>query len=318
MKSSVRWLLLSLAAIVLVACQRESGNDADTAAATAAAAVAAVTFATEQQAWRAERHERLLQPDGWASLIGLHWIGPGAHYVGSAQDNGIRLAMGPEQLGLLRLDDGQLHFTPAEGVELTLDGQPLVDTAALRSDVDEAGPSVIGFDGGDGATTAIVRDGRFALRVKHAQAPTRTGFAGLEYWPGGAEWKIDARFQPHPSGRTIPIASIVGTLDDTPNPGAVVFQRDGREYRIEALDDGSDELFLIFADRTSGHGSYPAGRYLYVPPPDAQGRLVVDFNRAYNPPCAFTAFATCPLPPPENRLDLAIDAGEKAYAESAH
>ncbi|MFP5374776.1 MAG: DUF1684 domain-containing protein, partial [Gammaproteobacteria bacterium] len=98
---------------------------------------------------------------------------------------------------------------------------------------------------------------------------------------------------------------------------AVVFERDGAEYRIEALDDGSQELFLIFADRTSGHGSYPAGRYLYTPRPGADGRMTVDFNRAYNPPCAFTAFATCPLPPPENRLDLSIEAGEKAYGKPA-
>jgi hypothetical protein len=98
-----------------------------------------------------------------------------------------------------------------------------------------------------------------------------------------------------------------------PNPGAVVFEHDGQRHRIEALDEGDGTLFLIFADRTSGHGSYPAGRYLKAPKPDATGRVVLDFNRAYNPPCAFTDFATCPLPPPENRLDIAIEAGEKAY-----
>ena len=106
--------------------------------------------------------------------------------------------------------------------------------------------------------------------------------------------------------------------DEMPNPGAVEFQRDGKTYRLEALDEGGDELFLIYADRTSGHGSYGAGRYLYTAMPDAKGNVVLDFNQGYNPPCAFTAFATCPLPPPENRLDLAITAGEKAYAKPAH
>ena len=323
MRATPRWparplfpLLLALACIALAACQR--GDDEAGRAEAAKAAAAAAAFTVGQQAWRTQRRERLLAADGWASLIGLHWIEPGAHYVGSGAGNGIQLAMGPGQLGLLDLDDGALRFTPASGVALTIDGAPLTAAATLRSDADPAGPSVIGFDDGKGAATVIVRDDRAALRVKHADAPTRTGFAGLEYWPGGADWLVDARFEPHPPGRTIPIASIIGTLDDTPNPGAVVFQRDGREFRIEALDDGGEELFLIFADRTSGHGSYSAGRYLYVPRPDAQGRVPVDFNHAYNPPCAFTAFATCPLPPPENRLDLAIEAGEKAYANPAH
>ncbi|MCA1714910.1 MAG: DUF1684 domain-containing protein, partial [Gammaproteobacteria bacterium] len=159
---------------------------------------------------------------------------------------------------------------------------------------------------------------RYALRVKHLEAPSRIQFAGLDYWPADPSWKIDAKFLPHPPGKTIPIASIIGTVDEIPNPGAVEFQRDGRSYRLEALDEGEDGLFLIVADRTNGHGSYGAGRYIDAPKPDARGRVVVDFNQAYNPPCAFTAFATCPLPPPENRLDLAITAGEKAYAKPAH
>ena len=112
------------------------------------------------------------------------------------------------------------------------------------------------------------------------------------------------------------IANIIGTTDEVANPGVVEFQRDGKTYRIEALDEGDDQLFLVFADRTSGHGSYPAGRFLYAPKPGVSDRVVLDFNQAYNPPCAFTPFATCPLPPPENRLDLAINAGEKTYAHS--
>ena len=110
------------------------------------------------------------------------------------------------------------------------------------------------------------------------------------------------------------VANIIGGLDDAKNPGAVEFERDGKTYRIEVIDEGDGELFLVFADRTNGHGSYGAGRFLYTPMPDAQGRVTIDFNQGYNPPCAFTSFATCPLPPAQNRLDLAITAGEKAYA----
>src|SRR5690606_31298825 len=131
-----------------------------------------------------------------------------------------------------------------------------------------------------------------------------------------AGWKIDARFVSHPAGKTIEIQNIIGSLEAMPNPGAVEFERDGASYRLEALDDGSGGLFLVMADRTSGHDSYGAGRYLYAPKPGADGKVALDFNRAYNPPCAFTAYATCPLPPPENRLDLAVTAGEKKYAQS--
>ena len=307
-------LLPLLAAVVaLGGCDRMSGADPGAEGAAAREAAAQAEFEAGQRAWRATRVERLLAPDGWASLVGLHWIGPGAHRLGSAADNGIRLAVGPAHLGVLRHEDDRVVFTPDPAADVRLDDAPMAGAAPLRTDADPGGPSVIAFDGGKGQATVIARDDRLALRVRHADAPTRTGFTGLEYWPGGREWVVDARFEPHPPGRTIEIANIIGSLDPMPNPGVVVFERDGREHRLEALDEGGDELFLIFADRTSGHGSYSAGRYVYVPRPGADGRIRVDFNHAYNPPCAFTDFATCPLPPPENRLDLAVTAGEKAY-----
>lgn len=309
------WLLV-LPMLLLGGCDgMKDATDADVDAVEAAAQAA---FEADQQAWRDTRRERLLAPDGWASLVGLHWIEPGAHRVGSDEDNGIRIAMGPAHLGVLRNDDGAVVFTPEADANVQLDDAPMAGAAPLRTDADPGGASVLSFDDGKGLATVIARDDRLALRVKHADAPTRTGFTQIDHWPGGRDWVVDARFEPHPDGRTIQIANIIGSLDDMANPGAVVFERDGREYRIEALDEGGDELFLIFADRTSGHGSYSAGRYLYVPKPGADGRVPVDFNRAYNPPCAFTAFATCPLPPPENRLDLAITAGEKAYASADH
>ena len=312
-----KWRLLPMcvpmlsAVLLLGGCDGMDETPDPDAAAVEAAAQAA--FDADQLAWRDTRRARLLEPTGWASLVGLHWIEPGAHRVGSDEDNGIRLAMGPAHLGVLRTEDGTVTFMPEPEAGVLLDDAPLAGASPLRTDAQPGGPAVLSFDDGKGQASVIARDDRLALRVRHADAPTRTGFTTLEYWPGGRDWVVDARFEPHPEGRTIQIANIIGSLDDTPNPGALVFERDGRTHRIEALDDGSDELFLVFADRTSGHGSYSAGRYLYVPRPGADGRVRVDFNRAYNPPCAFTAFATCPLPPPENRLDLAITAGEKAY-----
>lgn len=272
-------------------------------------------FLLEEQAWREQRRERLLAPDGWTSLIGLHWIDQGPHFVGSGGDNGIRLSMGPAHFGMIELrDDGSVHFVPGKDAMLTLDDQPLKGATVLRTDADANGPSVLGFDEGKGEATVIQRGDRYGLRVKHADAPTRVHFAGLDYWPADAAWRIAGKFVPHPAGTTMQVANIIGGLDDASNPGAVEFERDGKTYRIEAIDEGEGELFLVFADRTNGHGSYGAGRFLYAPMPDAQGRVTLDFNQSYNPPCAFTSFATCPLPPARNRLDLAIDAGEKAYA----
>ena len=299
-----------LLAALLAGCGPEPAPEPGDAAALAA-------FASAEEVWRAQRRERLLAPDGWTSLIGLHWIQPGDHFVGSAPGNGMRIAMGPPELGRLALKDGVVRFFPSAGAGATVDGEPANAPVVLRSDADPEGPSVIGFGDGDGKATVIERHGRLALRVRHALAPTRVNFAGLDYWPAAKEWQVEGRFVAHPPGRTIEIADIIGGTEPLPNPGAIEFTRDGRTYRIEAIDEG-DTLFLVFADRTNGHGSYPAGRFMDVPQPDADGRVLLDFNRAYNPPCAFTAFATCPLPPPENRLDLAIPAGEKAYAKSPH
>ncbi|MBP3985818.1 DUF1684 domain-containing protein [Pseudoxanthomonas helianthi] len=305
----------SLAAmfVALCACQRGAPGP-DAAELAAKKAKAEQVFLAENAAWREQRRQELLQPDGWTSLVGLHWLDPGAHYIGSGGSSGIRLAVGPAKMGMLVLKQDRIEFTPESGAALTLDGEPLKGRVELHSDREQT-PSVIGFDEGKGKLTVIRRGDRYALRVKHADAPSRVNFAGVQYWNADPSWRLVGKFVANPPGKTIPIVDIVGMTTDSPNPGAVEFVRDGKTYRIEALaEDDSGALFLVFADRTSGHGSYPAGRFLDAAKPDAQGRVVLDFNRAYDPPCAFTPFATCPLPPPENRLDLAITAGEKAYA----
>ena len=280
----------------------------------AAPAPAAVdpAFAAEQQQWRQQRYTELHAPDGWTSLVGLHWLEHKAHYIGSGPGSGIRLAVGPAKLGMVAHRGDILTFTPERGTAVTVDGKPLTGPIRFQSDRDPA-PTLIGFDDGKGQLSLIHRGERYALRVKHADAYSRTGFTGLNYWPGGPDWRISARFVPHPAGKTLPIVDITGLTTEMPNSGALEFERDGKTWRLEALGEPGRELFVIFGDRTSGHGSYPAGRYLDLPAPDASGKVVIDFNHAYNPPCAFTPFATCPLTPPENRLDLKVEAGEQAY-----
>lgn len=304
------WMLAGLLLLPLAACKRDDASD--DASTKASAPAADPVFLADNAIWHQERKDSLLKADGWTSLVGLHWLELKAHYLGSSPASGIKLAVGPARLGMVKQEDGRVFFTPESGLALTLNDEPLKGRVEFMSDHDET-PGVIGFDEGKGKLSLIKRGDRFGLRVKHADAPSRLHFTGLDYWPADEGWKIQGKFVPHPPGKTMPIVDIIGTTSDAPNPGAVEFQRDGKAYRIEAMGEPSGELFLVLADRTSGHGSYPAGRFMDTPAPDAQGNVVLDFNRAYSPPCAFTSFATCPLPPPENRLDLAITAGEKTY-----
>lgn len=299
------WALLA-ACLVLAACDRAPPPPRDTVDPAALQA-----FRTAHAAWAREYEASLKAPDGYPALVGLHWIGEGAHYVGNSPRNGIRIALGPAHLGMLDRRGTRVRFVPERGIALTLDGQPLRGATPLRDDRDPQGPSSIGFDDGQGAAWVIRRGDRLALRVRHEAAPSRTAFKGVAFWPVHPRWRVDGRFVPHAPGTTLPIDNIVGITDAVPNPGRVEFQLGAQALQLEALDHGGDTLQLIFADRTSGHGSYGAGRYLDIPRAGADGRVVVDFNRATNPPCAFTAFATCPLPPPANRLDARIEAGER-------
>lgn len=273
----------------------------------------------EVDAWFADRLERLQAPDGWLSLVGLHWLDVGTHTLGAAADNDIILATGPDRLGSIELDaTGTVRFTPVEGVRLSLDGQPVSGTVVLRDDRNGATPNVLAFADDRASLILIDRGGRKALRVRAADAATRIGFRGIARYPVDIGWRLPARFEAHPPGQKIPIATIINTIEEMDNPGAVVFEKDGKTFRLEAVDEGDGRLFLIFADRTNGRTTYGAGRFLYAEPVDADGNTVVDFNKAYNPPCALNAYSTCPLPPPENRLDLAITAGELKYAGPGH
>lgn len=311
-------------AIVLAGCSAQSASPhsgGDTASATTPEA-----FAAEHARFVQEREETLRRPDGWPSLVGLHWVEEGVHSVGADAGNGIRLAIGPARLGTVERRGDGLVFRAAEGVRIHVDGRPLAGPVALEPEGRGGGTQVV-YDDGKGRITAIGRGGQLALRVRHADAPTRLAFAGLDFFPADPGWRVQARFVPHPPGRTLPIVNLIGNVSPTPNPGYVEFERDGRRWRLEALGDPARSLNLMFQDRTSGRESYAVGRYLHTGPVAADGTVAVDFNRAYNPPCAYTAYATCPMPPPENRLAqrgadgqlvrLAVLAGEKTYA-AAH
>lgn len=264
--------------------------------------------------WRAGRVAKLTAPDGWLSLIGLEWLQEGANRVGSAADNDIVLQAGPAHLGVVTLSKaGQVHITLAEGNGATIDGKP-VHEAALIDDMHVTGkatPTTVAF--GTANFYVIDREGRKALRVKDTTATTRQHFLGIDYFPIDPSWHIVADWVPFDPPHDLQMGSVIGTIDTVKVPGKAVFQRDGHTYELLPYqEEPGGDLFFVLADRTSGHETYGAARFLYAALP-VNGKVVLDFNEAYNPPCAFTSFATCPLAPPENRLDLRITAGEKKY-----
>lgn len=264
--------------------------------------------------WRTERVDKLTAQDGWLSLIGLEWLQEGANKVGSASDNDIALQAGPAHLGVVTLDkSGQVHIKLADGSGATIDGKP-VQEATLIDDMHVTGnasPTKVEF--GTANFYVIDREGRKALRVKDSNAATRHHFLGIDYFPLDPSWRIVADWVPFDPPHDLQMGSVIGTIDTVKVPGKAVFKRDGHTYELLPYqEEPGGELFFVLADRTSGHETYGAARFLYAALPQ-NGKVVLDFNKAYNPPCAFTSFATCPLAPPENRLDLRITAGEKKY-----
>ncbi|UGB39059.1 DUF1684 domain-containing protein [Frateuria soli] len=275
-------------------------------------------YTRQIEQWRVDRVARLTAPDGWLSLVGLEWLHEGANRIGSAADNDIALTVGPAHLGTVTLGaDGSLRMALDKDAVATIDGKN-VDEATLVDDMHAgaAGPTLVRF--GSASFFVIDRDGRKALRVKDPEAPTRAHFAGIDYFPIDRSWRIEADWVPFAPGHKLEIGSVIGTIEAVDVPGKAVFQRDGHTFELMPYqEEPGGELFFVIADRTSGRETYGAARFFYAALPKTglsqPGKVELDFNKAYNPPCAFTPFATCPLAPPENRLDVAVTAGEKKY-----
>jgi uncharacterized protein (DUF1684 family) len=285
-------------------------------AAAAAGVEGAGELAAEQASvseWRAERLAALKSDDGWLTLTGLYWLKEGDNSFGRAPGNALVLDNPSlaERAGTFVLRGHQVRFLAHPGSGVTHDGQPL-GTLELAADT-SGHPTVLA----SGALRfyVIERAGTLGVRVRDLDNPHRSGFRGFEYFPVSTAWLVRARFERYQPARRIPIMNVLGMQQQMESPGALVFTRDGREWRLDTLLEapGDQELFVMFADATSGHETYGAGRFLYIPLPQGAEALV-DFNKAQNPPCALNDFATCPLPPWQNRLELRVTAGEKKYA----
>lgn len=271
-------------------------------------------FVRSHEVWRAERTVELTKADGWLSLIGLHFLKAGVNSVGSAAGNDVVLARGPARFGVATVGpEGKVQFEIAAGLEAKIAGQS-ISSGDLDLGAGAVKPTLV--TSGTVNFFVIERGGRMALRVRDSAAARRAQFVGLNYFPVDPSWRIEARWVAFEKSRMIPLVNMLGQTSPALVPGKAVFVRDGKTVELLAIDEGPGEpLFFVIADATSGQETYAAARFVYAEAPK-DGVVVLDFNRAENPPCAFTPFATCPLPPKENRLPLAVTAGEKTYRGS--
>ncbi len=280
---------------------------------------ASSAWETHLDAWRAQHEKALDAPDGWLTLVGLDWLEPGNNSFGSAPDNRIHIdTPAAAHLGILELQGDQVRLLPPpRGFPATLRiaGQPAHETLLTASSGQSAALT-------DGPFTFLIihRGNMFALRVKNSDSPVRTHFHGLHWYAPDPRYRVVARWIPFVPSHTESIPTIIGTTLKLPVPGVAEFSLDGKTLRLEPVLEapGSRQLFFILRDTTSHTTTYGAGRFLYTDFPDhgldQPGQLVLDFNRLENPPCAYTPWATCPLPPLENRLAVALPAGEKRYS----
>jgi uncharacterized protein (DUF1684 family) len=265
--------------------------------------------------WRQHRIATLTSDTGWLTLAGLFWLKEGDNTFGRAPSNALVLDNPSlaDSAGSFVVSGHAVRFVARPGSGVTHNGEPV---SSLELVADPASDATV-LASGALRFFVIERSGNLGVRVRDLNNPHRQNFRGLEYFPVSTDWAFEARFEPYEPHQHIKIVNILGMEDDMDSPGAVVFSKDGHDYRLDTVLENPDdkELFIMFADRTSGHETYGAGRFMYVPLP-RNGHTRVDFNKAYNPPCSFNDFATCPLPPYQNRLTLRIDAGEKKYAGS--
>ena len=277
------------------------------------------------------RVAEIAAPDSWLSLIALHWVGPEGTTLGSDPSNDLVLPEGKAAPFLGRVfveGDSILRFVAEDGVRVTegvdstlslpagsgafppdVSGDPVVTDVHLGS----AGPGKSRvLRHGDINWIQVRRGERFALRVRDNTTGAYDDFTGIERFPIGADWRVTAEWVPHE--KTVAVPNVLGTVAEVNSPAHVAFWVDGERHTLDVTGDpDADRFMLVFADATSGRGTYGGGRYVWIGRPDTEGRVALDFNLAYNPPCVWSAFATCPLPSRDNRLAVSVEAGERDW-----
>jgi len=301
----IAWIMAMCFAAMMNLCSSPGDRAADAA------------YREEIEAGRRRRVAQLTKPDGWLSLAGLFWLVQGENTFGRAAGNAVVFpaANCPDHMGAFIVDQNTVRLRVQPGVAiLTADHTPATNME-LQSDAQ--GKQTLLFYNAL-SWHIIQRGGRFAVRLRDSTHVNRKTFHGIDYFPIDPAWRVRAKFVAYEPVKTLRIVNVVGQVEDQPCPGALLFTLQNREFRLDVMDEGKDEpFFVVFADATSGDETYGGGRFLSVARPDSTSQTLIDFNKAYNPPCSFTPYATCPLPPESNRLTIAIRAGEKRYQGSA-
>lgn len=271
-----------------------------------------LTYRQQLDQWHQQRVESLKSESGWLNLAGLFWLKEGANEAGAdpGQDLTFPDGKSPAKLGVFTLDKGAIQFEAAPEVVVQADGQPVLGTKTIFSPT-LTKPVTLSY--GPLRWFAIKRGDRYAVRLRDLKSLSLSEFRGIDRYPVDEAFRVNSRLERPAQPRTIPILDVTGQTDQKPLVGTLVFTLGGQTYRLDAVGEGQNKLFILFGDATNTHETYGSGRFLYADPPGPDGLTTLDFNQAINPPCAFTPFATCPLPPRQNRLAVSIRAGEKQY-----
>lgn len=274
-------------------------------------------YEAELNAWHAKRIENVKAPDGWLNLVGLFWLEQGINTFGSGPKNNIVFPEGKiaEQAGYFKVQGNTVSIFVNKGVAITSNDTPVTERIIFHPD--SAKTTVL--KSGSLQWNIIQRDTKLGIRLRDHDSELQKTFTGVDRYPVDAEYRVAASFEKSSdSSRTISITNVLGQTTPQSSPGTLVFQLQGKEHRLDVLKGSKEEFFVIFADATSGKETYGGGRFLYVTKPVANETVFVDFNKAYNPPCVFTPYATCPLPPKQNELSIEIKAGEKNFGHDHH
>jgi uncharacterized protein (DUF1684 family) len=266
------------------------------------------SYRREIEAWRGERETNLKKDGSWLTVAGLYWLRPGESTVGADSENDFVLPAGsaPPFVGAFLYEDGKVTFRARDGVTVVQKGKDEKPVVAVSLEPGEKNAIVLGK-----LSMWVHASGpRLAIRLRDLDSPIRKEFTGLEWFPVDSSYRVAAKFTPYPKPKDVEILNMLGDIERYQSPGVVDFELKGQSIRMEPVLNSEGGLWFIFKDGTSGGETYPAARFLHADAP-REGTAIVDFNKAYNPPCAFNPYTTCPMPSKENRLKVRVEAGEK-------
>ncbi|MBK8293079.1 MAG: DUF1684 domain-containing protein [Flammeovirgaceae bacterium] len=305
MSTILKGFLFSLFVLATVSCTQPSENKVDR-----------IAYANEINQWHSERIDELKSEKGWLNLAGLYWLKEGINTFGSDESNDIVFPAGKidGRAGYFLVKNGVVEIHTLANAKILVDSSVVKDKIIFHPDSTRSAQ----LTHGSLRWFIIKRDDQVGIRLRDMESKTVAEFSGINRYEVDPAWRIEAKAEIPEALKRISITNVLGQTTDQISPATIVFNVNSQTYRLDALDEGTGEWFIIFGDSTNTKETYPAGRYLYVKLPDAAGNTIIDFNKSYNPPCAFTPYATCPLPPAQNVLPLSVRAGEKLFKGYSH